>query len=1000
MLSVSTVSAGAAASGYYKEEGYYQAGSPEARDVAQWFGKAAAELGLSGRVDDETFTAFLEGHAPDGRLMGRIRGGEREHRPGGDLTFSASKTASMAGLVLGDMRVIEAHDKAVRAAMSVVEERFVPTRWYENGEEQRGRAVGIIAGIYRHDTSRALDPQLHSHAVITNMVRNEAGGYTAMRNEDLFRNRKLITEIYRSEFERELGQAGIQTERGRYGEVNIPAVPKDLAETFSKRRQEILKALDKKGLEATPENAARATLATRAAKHRDVDRDELRTSWAQDVREAGFDLAQLQTAIGRTHAPPVRIPEDQVRPVVGPQPPRGFLGRVQAILGLAGEGAEVGRVLTAGQRPQEAVSKAIDHLSERATTYSRADLTVAGMAFSKDGRFADVDREIDRRLEQGGLLTNDPDGHMLTDKASVAMEQEIVTAWRRSGSAPGVRLADSGDRSGSGALEKRLADAKTLTDGQKEAITTALTGTGRYVGVQGYAGTGKTFMLDRMAHYAGLSGYEVKAYAPSHQAVKELGQVVGSAQTLQSLLTSERTHPQTIDNSGAILVIDEASMIGTQDMRDLMAHADRTGAARVVMIGDTKQLDAVAAGQPFDLLQRSGMRVAVMDEIRRQDNPELRAAVYQTIRGEIGAAFETLSKSVVQSDAYLTAAAADYLGRTPEERERTRVLTTTNAARAELNQAIREGLRDEGRLGPDTVQIAGLVNRNLTGAERTDARFYETGDVIQATSTIAAHGLRKGGLYEVTLIDTDRNTLTVQGQGTTEPLTVPLDALVRGRELGRSLVAFETETRGMAVGDQVRFRVSDPQTGVTNGQLGEIVGAPNGELAVQVRDGETRPLDPMSLAARGMEHNYAVTAHAAQGESVDQVIVAMRSSEQLATRKSFYVDISRARETATLFTDDAERLARAIERETGEQQHALSLAGQALETPVPGADGRDSGAARDRDEKERPDPDKARSDAGNPEPRRDLTEEDVMQLIKEFESRAEKILTREKEITR
>ena len=999
MLSVSTVSAGAAASGYYKEEGYYQAGTPEARDVALWFGKAAADLGLTGRVDDDKFTAFLEGETPDGRLMGRIRDGEREHRPGVDLTFSASKTASIAALVLGDTRVVEAHDKAVRAAMSVVEDRFVSTRWYENGQEQRGRAAGIIAGIYRHDTSRALDPQLHSHAVITNMVRNDAGGYTALRNEDLFRNRKLITEIYRSEFERELNDHGIKTERGRYGEVNVSAVPKELADAFSTRRQEILDALNRKGLEATPENAARATLATRAVKHKDVDREALRSGWALDVREAGFDLAALQAAIGRTQAPPLRIPEDQVRPRSELRGETGMLGRIQAILGL-GEDAVRDRTLAVGQGPREAVSKAVEHLSERSTTYSRAELTVAAMAFSRDGRFADVDREIDQRLEKGGLLTSDPDGHVLTDKASVAMEQEILASWRKAERASGLSIGRAAGRTPERTLERALDRARSLTDGQRDAITTALTGAGRYVGVQGYAGTGKTFMLDRLAHYAGQSGYEVKAYAPSHQAVKELGQVVGTAQTLQSLLIAERTHPQVIDNSKTILVVDEASMVGTQDMRDLMAHADRTGAARGVMSGDTKQLDAVAAGQPFDLLQKSGMRVAVMDEIRRQENPELRAAVYQTIRGEIRAAFETLSKSVVQSEDYLSDAAGRYLSMSPEDRDGTRVLTTTNAARAELNDAIRAGLRAEGTIGSDAVQIAGLVNRNLTGAERSDARFYQAGDTIQATATSAEHGLRKGQLYEVAAIDTDKNKLTVRGQGADEPLMLPLDASLRQRELGRSLTVYETETRGMAPGDLVRFRMTDPGMGVTNGELGQLVAAPDGALAVRTRDSEIRALDPQSPGARGMEHNYAVTAHAAQGESVDQVIVAMRSSEQLATQKSFYVDISRARETATLFTDDAERLARTVERETGEQQHALSQAGQELEKTAIGDEGRDPGAEKDRDEKYRRDAGKGHDDGDKPDQKPELTEDDVMQRIQEAENRAEKILTREKEITR
>ncbi|WP_158972292.1 MobF family relaxase [Chachezhania sediminis] len=997
MLSVSRVSAGAAASGYYKEEGYYQAGTPEAEGVAQWFGKAATALGLTGPVDDARFTAFLEGQAPDGRMMGKYEEGERKHFVGTDLTFSASKTASVAALVLGDTRIIEAHDRAVRLAMSVVEERFVTTRWYEKGVLQRGHPTGIIAGIYRHDTSRALDPNLHSHAVVTNIVANPTGGYTAAGNREIFRNQKLITEIYRSEFQQRLEQHGIATHRGRYGEVQVSAVPEDLAEMFSKRRQEILDALDRKGLAATPANAARATLATRAAKHKDVDRDALRTGWSRDAQEAGFDLGQLKAELHGT--PTLRIPEDQVRSRADRSGPDGFLGRVLAILGLDKTDLE-GRTLTAGQGPEAAVAKAIDHMNERASIYSRADLTVAAMAFSKDGRFAPVDKEIHRRLETGGLMTNDPTGHLLTDKISVALEREVLRAWRKAERTEGVHLNAGRDRGGVGALARQLAGTASLTEGQKEAITTALTGEGRFVGVQGYAGTGKTFMLERLAHYAGLSGYEVRGFAPSHQAVRELGKVLTSTQTVQSLLMAERSHPQALDNRRTILVVDEASMIGTRDMRDLMAHAERTGAARVVMVGDTRQLDAVSAGQPFHLLQKAGMRVAVMDEIRRQEDPELRSAVYQTIRGEIRTAFETLTGSVVQSDAYLTAAADRYLSLPAVDREGTRVLTTTNVARATLNDAIRLGLRIEGKLGADIAQIDGLSNRNLSGAQRTDARFFEVGNVVQATATSKTHGLRKGDLYAVTAIDAGRNVLVVRGQGATDDVTLPLGAMIRGRELGRSLVVYESEARAMAVGDRIRFRVTDGVAGVSNGQSGEVLGLRDGALEIRLPDGETRALDLHGPAARGMEHDYAVTAHAAQGESVDRVIVAMNATERLATQKSFYVDISRARHSAVLFTDDVERLARTVERETGERQHALSLVAQDLEKTAPAEINRDAEADKSAATKDRADTIETRGDAEGPGKWPDRSEEDVLRDIREAEIRMEQILTREKEITR
>lgn len=288
MMSISNVSAGAASSGYYKEEGYYKSGSPEGEKATSWFGKGAEELGLTGNVDDKQFAEFLDGQAPDGKEMGRYVDGERQHRPGLDLTFSASKSASVAALVVGDERIVKAHDNAVRAAMEVVEERFVKTRFQQDGEIVTKNGEGIIAGIYRHDTSRALDPNLHSHAVIANMVKNENGGYSAIENKSVFKNQKLITEIYRSTFENELRDQGIATERGKYGEVNVSGISQEVVDSFSKRRQEIVDALDSKGLEVSPSTADKAALATRAAKHKDLDREALRENWKQDALTAGL----------------------------------------------------------------------------------------------------------------------------------------------------------------------------------------------------------------------------------------------------------------------------------------------------------------------------------------------------------------------------------------------------------------------------------------------------------------------------------------------------------------------------------------------------------------------------------------------------------------------------------------------------------------------------------------------------------------------------------------
>lgn len=992
MMSVSNVSAGAAASGYYKEEGYYKSGTGEGERSASWFGKAAEEAGLKGLVDDKQFAQLLDGQAPDGKLMGRYVDGERQHRPGLDLTFSASKSASVAALVIGDGRIVEAHDAAVRTAMSVVEERFIKTRFQQDGEMTTSNGEGIISGIFRHDTSRALDPNLHSHAVIANMVKNENDGYSALRNESIYNNRKLITEIYRSDFEARVKEFGIETSRGKYGEVNIAGISEQVTEMFSKRRQEIMAALDGKDIEYSAATASKATLATRASKHKNLDREELRSSWQKDALSAGLTQDQLDRGKVGLNVVAPSIPADQQRPfdaALEAHKPAGILEKARSIL--------TGLPTLPGWEsdPSKAVTRAIDHISERESAYSRADLTVAALRFAKGSDFNAVDREINKRIEKGDLFASGEDKEVLTDKASVALERSVLQTWRGAEKAPALELQSYPSRSGESTLITKLAAANSLTDGQRAAVQTALTGEGRYVGVQGFAGTGKTFMVDRLSHYAGQSGYEVKGFAPSHQAVQELTSVLGSAETLAKITTAERHHPQDIDNSKSILLVDEASMVSAQDMRSFMDYAERTKAARVVLVGDTQQLDAVAAGQPFAQLQKAGMRTAVMDEIRRQRDPDLKQAVLHSIQGEVKNAFERLGDSVQKVEDPRLEAAERFLSLTPSERAETRVLTLTNAARKEISEEIRDGLRKEGVLGAEEIKVNGLSNRQMTRAELGDARSYAPGDVVMSVASSRDYGLQKNSLYVVREFDGRRNKLTVEHEQDGTRLVLPLAEKFNRRELGQALVAYEREAREFAEGDQVRFRITDKDSGVTNGMRAQIRSVESGMITAETKDGTQVEVDPASLAARGLEHDYAATAHAVQGETVDRVIVAMHATERLATQKSFYVEISRARDEATLLTNDPEKLGKTLQKETGIRPEAL----EAWMDSKLDRDGNSTATDDQRKEQEKAEDTKTKvSEQKEQEPETPLLPGLLDDRIQEIEKQAE--LIRQREIER
>ena len=141
MLSIGASPAQGAA--YYEEDGYYAKDDPKHKSASAWAGKGAAELGLDGEVDADIFRTVLEGKVPDGsgRQLGR-RGNEGEilHRPGRDLTFSAPKSVSIAALVGGDKRIVDAHDRAVKATLGWVEGNAAETRVQDRETKRMVRA--------------------------------------------------------------------------------------------------------------------------------------------------------------------------------------------------------------------------------------------------------------------------------------------------------------------------------------------------------------------------------------------------------------------------------------------------------------------------------------------------------------------------------------------------------------------------------------------------------------------------------------------------------------------------------------------------------------------------------------------------------------------------------------------------------------------------------------------------------------------------------------------
>ena len=483
------------------------------------------------------------------------------------------------------------------------------------------------------------------------------------------------------------------------------------------------------------------------------------------------------------------------------------------------------------------------------------------------------------------------------------------------------------------AVDKALRNGP-LTAGQKDAVKLILTAKDRTVGVQGYAGTGKTTMLNRARALLEKRGWEARGLAPSASAARTLAAEAGiESETLQRFLARNagiaegRLTPKGEREMRGfyrktVLVVDEGSLASTTQARDLLRIANVLRIPRVVLVGDEKQLDAVDAGKPFAQLQRAGMKTAVMDEIMRQRDPELKAAVEASLAGDVRKAFEKLGSNVAEVNPgnLAGAAAARWLKLSTEERENTGLMAPSHALREEINAIVRERLIRDGAISGPAMNTERLISRGYTNAEKSLAANYAPGDVVAFHRPYRRLGVEKGDELRVSGIDRDAGVVNLMGKDGKIVAWAPdrLGARTGGVEVYR-IDAIE-----LRQGDRIRWTRNDARHGLVNSQTADVALVRDGTVTLRLEDGRALDMRKDDPQLRHIDRAWASTVHAFQGRTVDTVIAAMEANHRnLTTQKTLYVEISRARDRAELVTDDRETLRERLEAATGERVAAL-----------------------------------------------------------------------------
>ena len=900
---------------YFHEEGGYYTGTAGDREAArakaaehrrasEWYGQAAKALGLAGKtVSAAVFERLLQGHVPGTDIrLGRKRDGKHEHRPGFDITFSAPKSVSLAALLptrkhpRGDRAVLRCHDEAVKATLEWIEETLLQTRGYdpETGRRPRVTGHGMAAALFRHVASRNLDPQLHTHAVVANMTRDAEGRWKSIEPTQLHRNAVLIGTYYRDQLARRLirkGYSVLPAMAGRVQSFEIAGYDRRVRDAFSTRRKQMEAWMDERGWDHSQAASQIAALVTRKRKAEPLHA-MLRTIWAARAQE----LEEV--------------------PVVHRSRNRVSLPSVPSAL--------------------EIVGRAMEHLEERQSVFAAHQLEAHALGHSPGRHGLEAIRDAVAWMVRDEHLVEAPlrraDRSFVTDRALKA-ERTVISAMK-AGMGRGAPLA------GGEEVASRLADAG-LTEGQEEAVRTILLSKDRIVGVQGRAGTGKTTML---AHARALAGKRlVVGLAPSAAAARVLERETDMpAWTLQWFLARCRAPGSSSGTGlggggpvvdrlrerfrGAVLVLDEASMVSTDQMRSLMRAAEALEVERLVLVGDRSQLRAVEAGQPFRLLQKAGMTTAVMDEILRQREPKLRAAVVAAQEGEPGEAVELLGSSVheVPWDELGARAAEAWLALDAETRSRTLLVAPTHELRAEINAAVRDALAAEGALRGRALRIDRLVGLGMTRAEMADVRNYREGDTVLFNRDMVNYRVKRDEMLTVTGIDGDR-VLLRHPDG--RPRHVAPD---RGRTRYR-LEVYETQPIEIRAGDRIRWTRNDRRRELVNGERVEIEAITPSRVRFRLDDGRGLSLRHDDPQLRHVDHAWSSTVHGAQGSTADHVIAVLDSGHgALADQSTFYVEISRARESAVVLTDNCEQLVEVLEAHTGERATALEAVGEEI----------------------------------------------------------------------
>ncbi len=880
-----------------------------------WAGKAAEHLGVAGQVvTPSQFKRFLDGEIA-GFVIGAERAGQRQHKPGWDLQFAPSKSVSVVALVGGDQRVIEAHDRAVNDALAMLEKQAVFTRTHTRGFEgkdqyQQQVSDNLLAAMFRHDTSRSLDPQLHSHAVVLNATLRANGQWRSLESRHFYALQKEAGLAYRQSLAASLRELGYDLQRTADSNFEITGVPDELLASFSQRRDVIDIKLAELGLtrDTAPAHVKEKIAHDTRVKKVTTDRVLLLDQWRGTSKQHGLDAEHFAR---HAHERSVKLTWNEEVKVKG------------------------------RDQLEKLIKQVISTLSERDAIFSRAELVAqlnslaVGYGISCGQVTNGVEWAEAQELIIAGKTTHRYSSQFqcwkqidaYTTPEALRLEKQMIETMLAGRCAARSEFSSFEIEN---IIKSAVSDSKQQgfdgwTAGQKTAVRAVLSSADQFIAVQGYAGTAKTSTaLKTIAiEYEGL-GYQVIGMAPSASACAalldgaKLDHVVTVASHLLKPLAKDSAQKK------QLWLVDEASLLATKDMSRLLEKA-RSQQAKVVLVGDIKQLGSVEAGAAFRQLQDNGIVTYELDEIVRQKNEYVLDSVHHSLVGDAERALEVLAEGggrVVETSGDAGSRHKEivdqYINLTQDQRKETLVIDPSREGCDQLNEYLRQGLKLSGDISHEEIKTQRLERVDLTKAAAQDVLNYQAEDVIRFSRAYKSKQIDKNSYWSVRGMDSSKGVVELAAS---DGQTIVWNPAAWG---AKSQV-FRRAECSLSIGDKLIWSVNDRELGVTNGSKAVVqkIDIERETAEIEFASGCRCTVSLNDHQYQHWSYDYVTTVHAAQGKTADRVIFHAESFRRnLSSQKALYVAISRSKHEVTIYTDSKDKLIEQIKEHAGEKQYA------------------------------------------------------------------------------